>query len=69
MERSKTYKALSAGCCALPRPLRSPPVAASRVGRRYRAGDILTVRLTAQGYRQERARIFFRNGQKPLILG
>ncbi|MGZ4169221.1 MAG: hypothetical protein ACXVSA_21115 [Solirubrobacteraceae bacterium] len=40
-----------------------------RAGRRYRAGDILTVRLTAQGYRQERARIFFRNGQKPLILG
>jgi hypothetical protein len=38
-------------------------------GRRYRAGDILTVKLTAEGYRQERARIFFRNGKKPLILG
>lgn len=37
--------------------------------RRYRAGGILTVRLTAKGYRQERARIFFRNGKKPLILG
>ena len=38
-------------------------------GRRYRAGDILTVKLTAKDYRQERARIFFRNGKKPLILG
>jgi hypothetical protein len=38
-------------------------------GRRYRAGDVLTVRLTAAGYRQERAGIFFRNGRKPLILG
>lgn len=38
-------------------------------GRRYRAGDILTVKLAAKGYRQERARIFFRNGKKPLILG
>jgi hypothetical protein len=37
-------------------------------GHRYRAGDVLTVRLTAPGYRQERARIFFRNGRKPLIL-
>ena len=39
------------------------------VGRRYHAGDILTVKLTAKGYRQERARIFFRNGKMPLILG
>jgi hypothetical protein len=38
-------------------------------GRRYRAGDVLTVGLTAAGYRQERARIFFRNAGKPLILG
>ena len=38
-------------------------------GRRYRAGDVLSVKLTAAGYRQERARIFFRNNKKPLILG
>lgn len=38
-------------------------------GRRYRAGDVLSVKLTAAGYRQERARIFFRNGKRPLILG
>jgi hypothetical protein len=38
-------------------------------GHRYRAGDVLAVKLTAAGYRQERARIFFRNGKKPLILG
>jgi hypothetical protein len=38
-------------------------------GRRYHAGDILAVKLTAKGYRQERARIFFRNGKMPLILG
>jgi hypothetical protein len=37
-------------------------------GRRYRAGDILMVKLTAKGYRQERARIFFRDGKTPLIL-
>jgi hypothetical protein len=37
-------------------------------GHRFRAGDVLTVRLTAAGYRQERARIFFRNARKPLIL-
>ncbi len=38
-------------------------------GHRYRAGDILSVKLTAAGYRQERARIFFRNGKQPLVLG
>jgi hypothetical protein len=38
-------------------------------GRRYRAGDVFSVKLTAAGYRQERARIFFRNGKRPLILG
>jgi hypothetical protein len=38
-------------------------------GRRYRAGDVLSVKLTAKGWRQERARIFFRNGKKPLVLG
>ncbi len=38
-------------------------------GRRYRAGDVLTVKLTAAGYRQEHARIFFRNGKQPLVLG
>ena len=38
-------------------------------GRRYRAGDVLTVKLTATGYRPERARIFFRNGKTPLVLG
>lgn len=38
-------------------------------GQRYRAGDVLSVKLTAAGYRQERARIFFRNGKRPLILG
>jgi len=38
-------------------------------GRRYRAGDVLAIKLTAEGWRQERARIFFRNGRRPLILG
>ncbi|HEX3689588.1 MAG TPA: DNRLRE domain-containing protein [Solirubrobacteraceae bacterium] len=38
-------------------------------GRRYRAGDVLSLKLTAAGWRQERARIFFRNGKRPLILG
>lgn len=38
-------------------------------GRRYRAGDVLSVKLTAAGWRQERARVFFRNGKRPLILG
>jgi hypothetical protein len=38
-------------------------------GRRYRPGDVLTVGLTAAGYRREHARIFFRNDRKPLILG
>ena len=38
-------------------------------GRRFRAGDVLSVKLTAAGYRQERARIFFRNAKRPLILG
>jgi hypothetical protein len=38
-------------------------------GRRYRAGDVLSVTLIAKGYRHERARIFFRNGKRPLILG
>jgi hypothetical protein len=38
-------------------------------GRRYRAGDVLSVKLTAAGWRQERARIFFRNGKRPLVLG
>jgi hypothetical protein len=38
-------------------------------GHRYRAGDVLSVKLTAEGWKQERARIFFRNGKKPLILG
>jgi hypothetical protein len=37
-------------------------------GHRYRAGDVLSVKLTAAGYRQERARIFFRNGRRPLVL-
>jgi hypothetical protein len=34
-----------------------------------RAGDVLSVKLTAAGYRQERARLFFRNGKQPLVLG
>jgi hypothetical protein len=38
-------------------------------GHRYRAGDVLTVKLTAARYRQEHARIFFRNGKRPLLLG
>ncbi len=38
-------------------------------GHRYRAGDVLSVKLTAAQYRQERARIFFRNGKRPLVLG
>jgi hypothetical protein len=38
-------------------------------GHRYRAGDVLTVKLTAVHYRQERARIFFRDGKRPLLLG
>ena len=38
-------------------------------GHRYRAGDVLSVKLSAAGWRQERARIFFRNGRKPLVLG
>ena len=38
-------------------------------GHRYRAGDVLSVKLTATGWKQEQARIFFRNGKKPLILG
>lgn len=38
-------------------------------GRRYRAGDVLSVKLSAAGWRQERARIFFRDGKRPLILG
>jgi hypothetical protein len=38
-------------------------------GHRYRAGDVLSVKLTATGWKPERARIFFRNGKKPLILG
>lgn len=38
-------------------------------GHRYRAGDVLSVKLTAARYRQERARIFFRNGKRPLVLG
>jgi hypothetical protein len=38
-------------------------------GHRYRAGDVLTVRLTAASYRQEHARIFFRDGKRPLLLG
>jgi hypothetical protein len=37
-------------------------------GHRYRAGDVLSVKLTAKGWKQERARIFFRDGKKPLIL-
>jgi hypothetical protein len=41
----------------------------SLAGRRYRAGDVLAVKLTAARYRQERARIFFRNGKRPLLLG
>jgi len=36
-------------------------------GRRYHAGDVLMVRLTAAGYRPESARIRFRNGKKPLV--
>jgi hypothetical protein len=36
-------------------------------GRRYRAGDVLTVRFTAARYRPESARIRFRNGKKPLV--
>ena len=36
-------------------------------GRRYRAGDVLTVRFTAARYRPESARIRFRNGNKPLV--
>jgi hypothetical protein len=38
-------------------------------GRRYRAGDVLTVTLSAPRYRSEHARIFFRDGTRPLLLG
>jgi hypothetical protein len=38
-------------------------------GRRYRAGDVLTVKLSAARYRPEHARIFFRDGTRPLLLG
>jgi len=36
-------------------------------GRRYRAGDVLTITLSAAGYRPEAARVIFRNGKVPLI--
>jgi hypothetical protein len=38
-------------------------------GWRYRAGDVLTVSSSPRATGQERARIFFRNAKRPLILG
>jgi hypothetical protein len=52
---------------AAARPIRTPDPFGD--GRRYHAGDVLSVGLSARGYRQERARIFFRNGGRPLIPG
>jgi hypothetical protein len=36
-------------------------------GRRYRPGDVVSVALTAPGYRAERARLTVRNGHKPRV--
>lgn len=36
-------------------------------GRRYRAGDLLTITFTAHGWRRERARITIRSGQLPRV--
>jgi hypothetical protein len=69
-----TMSCQGGGC---PRHSAAKPAGARKVrrallrlaGRRYRAGDVFSIKLTAAGYRQERARIFFRNGKRPLILG
>jgi hypothetical protein len=37
------------------------------IGRRYRAGDVLTVAFTARGWKRERARIAIRRSRKPLV--
>jgi hypothetical protein len=37
------------------------------IGRRYRAGDVLTVAFTARGWKRERARITIRRDRKPLV--
>jgi hypothetical protein len=37
------------------------------IGRRYRAGDVLTVAFTARGWKRERARIVIRRSRKPLV--
>jgi hypothetical protein len=39
----------------------------SLAGRRYRAGDVLSISLTAAGYLPERAQVVMRTGRKPLI--
>jgi hypothetical protein len=39
----------------------------SLAGRRYRAGDVLTIRLSAPGYRPEQAEVVFRAGKLPSI--
>jgi hypothetical protein len=36
-------------------------------GHRYRAGDVLTITLTANGWSRERARITIRNGRLPRV--
>jgi hypothetical protein len=36
-------------------------------GRRFRSGDVLSVALTAPGYRAERARVIVRDGRKPQV--
>jgi hypothetical protein len=37
------------------------------IGRRYRAGDVLTVAFTARGWKRERARVTIRNGRLPRV--
>jgi hypothetical protein len=37
------------------------------IGRRYRAGDVLTVAFTARGWKRERARIVIRRSRTPLV--
>jgi hypothetical protein len=37
------------------------------IGRRYRAGDVLTVGFTARGWKRERGRITIRRDRKPLV--
>ena len=37
------------------------------IGRRYRAGDVLTITFTARGWKRERARITIRRSRKPRV--